>query len=127
MAPLRWGHSCYTRCMVNDFYKAYLKSDRWKKKRQQVFTHYGKRCYACRIAPRILHVHHLTYDRLGRENISDLIPLCVPCHKEITRLYRTPGGRQKGNRRVTMEFVRRKRQEKRDRTREASRRSQPAL
>lgn len=91
--------------MTTQFYKAYLKSDKWKKKREQVFSHYGKRCYACRKPARILHVHHLTYERLGRELMSDLLPLCVPCHKEVTRLYRQPGGRQRGNRRVTMEFV----------------------
>lgn len=99
--------------MPNDFYKAYLKSKRWQAKREQVFRHYGKRCYACRMAPRILHVHHLTYERLGREKIGDLIPLCVPCHREVTRRYRTPGGRQRGNLRVTMEFVNAKRAERR--------------
>lgn len=98
---------------MTPFYKAYIKSDKWKKKREQVFRFYGKRCYACRKPERILHVHHLTYDRLGNENVRDLIPLCVPCHKEVTRLYRAPGGRQKGNLRVTMEFVRYMRERRR--------------
>lgn len=93
--------------MVTQAYKDYMKSDRWKRKRQQVFAHYGKRCYACRKYEKVLHVHHMTYARLGREAIGDLIPLCVPCHREVTRVYRR--NRRRGLRRVTMEFVKFKR------------------
>lgn len=93
--------------MVTRAYKAYLKSDRWKAKRQEVFAHYGKRCYACQKQARILHVHHMDYARLGKERVTDLIPLCVPCHKEVTRRYRR--NRRRGLRRVTMEFVKYKR------------------
>lgn len=28
-----------------------------------------------------IQVHHLTYDRLGRERPEDLLPLCISCHK----------------------------------------------
>lgn len=112
--------------MVTQFYRDYLKSEKWKRKREAVFKHYGKRCYACKTAPRILHVHHLTYERLGRERMADLIPLCVPCHREVTRLYRGPGGRQKGNLRVTMEFVKSKRGGERNTKRKASRRRNPS-
>lgn len=93
--------------MVTRFYKSYLKSERWTRKRQQVFAHYGKRCYACRKAAKVLHVHHLSYVHLGNEPLTDLIPLCVPCHKEVTRRYRR--NRRRGLRRVTMEFVKEKR------------------
>jgi 5-methylcytosine-specific restriction endonuclease McrA len=95
--------------MVTNFYRSYLKSDAWKKKRQQVFAYYGKRCYACRKAPKVLHVHHLTYARLGRESVKDLIPLCVPCHREVTKVYKR--NRRRGLSRVTMEFVKFKRAE----------------
>lgn len=93
--------------MVTQFYKTYLKSDAWKAKRQEVFRTYGKRCYACRKAPKVLHVHHVDYSRLGHEAMGDLIPLCVPCHKEVTKIYRR--SRRRGLRRVTMEFVKKKR------------------
>ena len=93
--------------MVTKAYKDYLKSARWQVKRQQVFAFYGKRCYACYKRAKVLHVHHLTYARLGRENMRDLIPLCVPCHKEVTRIYKR--NRRRGLQRVTMEFVRSKR------------------
>ena len=93
--------------MVTQAYKDYLKSERWKAKRQQVFAHYGKRCYACRKQAKVLHVHHLTYDRLFREAMGDLIPLCVPCHRALTKVYKS--NRRRGLRRVTMEFVKKKR------------------
>lgn len=93
--------------MPSNFYKAYLKSEKWKRKRQEVFAYHGKRCYACLKAPRVLHVHHLTYERLGRENVKDCIPLCVPCHKQVTYIYKR--SRRRGLRRVTMEFVKMKR------------------
>ena len=34
-----------------------------------------------------MNLHHLTYERLGRENISDLRVLCPDCHKEVTDLH----------------------------------------
>jgi 5-methylcytosine-specific restriction endonuclease McrA len=93
--------------MVTKAYRDYLRSDKWKAKRQAVFKHYGKRCYACGKQPKVLHVHHLTYDRLFRERLGDLIPLCVPCHKELTAVYKKK--RSRGLRIVTMEFVKKKR------------------
>lgn len=87
-------------------YIAYIKSDKWKAKRQQVFAHYGKKCYACGARDKVLHCHHMTYARLGREAMGDLIPLCVPCHKEVTALYKR--NRRRGLMRVTLEFVKMK-------------------
>jgi 5-methylcytosine-specific restriction endonuclease McrA len=92
--------------MVTRAYINYIKSERWQKKRQEVFAYYGKRCYACHKTPKVLHVHHLNYARLGRETMADLIPLCVPCHKEVTRIYKR--NRRRGLARVTMEFVKAK-------------------
>jgi 5-methylcytosine-specific restriction endonuclease McrA len=93
--------------MVTKGYIAYIKSDAWRAKRQEVFAFYGKKCFACRKTPKVLHVHHLTYARLGRENVADLIPLCVPCHREVTAIYKK--NRRRGLARVTMEFVKVKR------------------
>lgn len=98
---------CYTGKMPTNMYKAYIASDKWQRKRQQVFAHYGKRCYACRTRKGPFHVHHMDYSRLGRESMSDLIPLCIPCHREVTRVYKR--NRRRGLRRVTMEYVRFKR------------------
>lgn len=40
-------------------------------------------CESCGVScenPRLLHTHHLTYERLGREELSDVIILCAKCH-----------------------------------------------
>jgi len=92
---------------INARYRAYLKSPQWQKKRQQCFAHYGKRCYACRTYRGPFHVHHMDYARFGRELITDIIPLCVPCHREVTAIYKR--NRRRGLRQVTMEFVNKKR------------------
>lgn len=92
---------------VTNAYKAYISSAAWQRKRTQVFAHYGKRCYACRTMKGPFHVHHMSYANLGREPLSDLIPLCMSCHREITRIYKR--NRRRGLRRVTIEYVRAKR------------------
>ena len=39
----------------------------------------SQKCYACKTKVG-LHLHHRTYERLGRENLRDLQPLCDVCH-----------------------------------------------
>lgn len=63
-------------------YQAYLNSPRWQALRQKVFKEYGYRCDQCG-SSKNLHVHHITYENLGEENISDLVPLCEDCHKKL--------------------------------------------
>lgn len=64
-------------------YNDYIHSDEWKKKREEVFAKYGRRCGICQSVNGI-EVHHLTYDRIGEEMVSDLMPLCRDCHAKIT-------------------------------------------
>lgn len=91
--------------MITQGYLDYLKSDAWKRKRQECFAYHGKRCKACGTVRPPIHVHHLDYRRLGRESVKhDLMPLCMPCHREVTKLYRS--NRRRGLRRVTLEFIR---------------------
>lgn len=42
----------------------------------------GGRCERCNERTRRLEVHHLTYERFGRELLTDLQGLCEPCHKK---------------------------------------------
>ena len=63
-------------------YKAYLKSPEWQATRRKVFKLYGYRCDQCGSAKN-LHIHHITYENLGEEQISDLVPLCEECHKKL--------------------------------------------
>jgi hypothetical protein len=30
-----------------------------------------------------IHVHHIDYDRIGDERFSDLMVVCVPCHRKL--------------------------------------------
>lgn len=60
-------------------YQDYLKTPRWRKVRDAALRLANFRCSACP-SKRELHVHHLTYDRLGNERDEDLRVLCKACH-----------------------------------------------
>ena len=50
----------------------------------------GHRCRTCRHdgSAWCLEVHHLTYDRIGHEDLADLITLCRQCHEAVTDIMR---------------------------------------
>lgn len=71
-------------------YRNYLKSDAWKRKRQEALSHYGNECQVGRRARNegfypnckgALHVHHKHYRNLGNERMEDLTVLCRKHHK----------------------------------------------
>jgi 5-methylcytosine-specific restriction endonuclease McrA len=63
-------------------YRAYLQSDIWKQKRNQVLKRADGKCERCKAIIFDPDVHHLTYDRVGgNERLDDLIVLCFPCHR----------------------------------------------
>lgn len=95
--------------MVTNAYKNYLRSPAWQAKRQAVFNHYGKRCFACKTYRGPIQVHHLTYVRLGHEHITDLRPLCQKCHREVTRLHWKMGKRKVSGQVVFATFMKMKR------------------
>lgn len=64
------------------WYAAYLKTRHWHELRRQVFERDGHKCTRCPNRTR-LEVHHLTYERLGDELLSDLTTLCYDCHRAI--------------------------------------------
>ena len=79
---LMWDAAC--RCAdpseaCRQTYCMYLVSLRWKARRQQRFLRDQGRCQDC--GARATEVHHLTYDRLFEELLSDLISLCRQCNK----------------------------------------------
>lgn len=69
--------------MLSARYRNYLDSARWTAFRNQVIRRYGNRCAICGADGRneIVQVHHLNYDRLEHERLSDCVLLCVPCHR----------------------------------------------
>lgn len=63
-------------------YQIYLKSEHWQRVRGMRLQFSGFRCEhcGCRVT---LQVHHLTYARIHREQLADLIVLCDRCHSTI--------------------------------------------
>ena len=60
-------------------YKAYLETRHWNKKRHEAIKFHEGKCSECGM-DRYLQVHHLNYDSLGNEAMSDLLVLCRDCH-----------------------------------------------
>lgn len=65
-------------------YRNYLNSDSWKKKRQLVLERDENICQECKEKP-AEDVHHLTYENLENEKLSDLLSVCRECHIKIHR------------------------------------------
>jgi hypothetical protein len=67
-------------------YQVYLKSDKWKTKREEVLNdpYWGRKnqCLNCR-SKFNLNVHHLNYERVGCEFDEDLCILCNKCHTKV--------------------------------------------
>lgn len=61
-------------------YKDYLASDRWKAFATEAKVMTGGRCQGCDRETWSLHVHHLTYERLGNERATDVWVVCGSCH-----------------------------------------------
>lgn len=63
-------------------YSEYLKSTAWKLKRKLVLRRAKGMCEICKIK-KAKQVHHLNYERLGKERLSDLRAVCWSCHRRI--------------------------------------------
>lgn len=76
--------------MQTEFYKQYMKSDKWETKKQERIA-IDKGCCMCgRTLEQIksIQVHHVTYKNLGNENVlTDICTLCGSCHKKIHNFY----------------------------------------
>jgi hypothetical protein len=61
-------------------YQSYLLTPQWRDKRRRVLERERYICQGCR-ERRAEEVHHLTYERVGRELLFDLVALCSLCHR----------------------------------------------
>lgn len=61
-------------------YGKYLETPRWSNLRKHILERDGHLCICGRIATE---VHHKTYERTGKEFLSDLVSLCESCHTLI--------------------------------------------
>jgi len=68
--------------MAKVSYSEYLKTEHWRNTRKLAVVLYGHRCAVCN-RPRALHVHHKTYENVGREPLIDLTLLCKTCHRVV--------------------------------------------
>jgi hypothetical protein len=66
-----------------DSYEDYIKSPEWAEKRKIVMQMWCNRCALCNIGATPLDLHHRTYDRVGNELVTDLVPLCRNCHAKF--------------------------------------------
>ena len=64
---------------INPRYRAYLKSGAWRAKRRLALERCDNICESCALQ-RAVHVHHLTYARIFKENLEDLLAVCLDCH-----------------------------------------------
>ena len=60
-------------------YRDYLKTDHWFELRGKCLERCGGICQQCG-RYEATEIHHKTYDHLGNESISELLPLCSNCH-----------------------------------------------
>jgi 5-methylcytosine-specific restriction endonuclease McrA len=68
--------------MTREEYALYLESSRWAILRDEARERFDNRCAIC-YSEEEIEVHHRTYDRLGDEWVSDLVPLCADCHQKF--------------------------------------------
>ncbi len=77
--------------MRSEYYNKYMASPEWEAKKAERMEIDGYRCVMCgrHISHcKTLQVHHITYARLGNENVlTDLCTLCGSCHKKIHNYY----------------------------------------
>ena len=64
---------------VNVDYHEYLKSPEWRALKNQIIKERGLACQLCGTKEQI-HLHHMSYKRLGREDKRDLLLVCRSCH-----------------------------------------------
>lgn len=65
-----------------DWYDGYLKSEEWRARREKVMQRCDGVCEGCGNA-KAVQVHHLTYERVGREMLFDLVGICAQCHSGV--------------------------------------------
>jgi len=66
-------------------WKKYMKSSAWKNFKRRVYKARGNQCERCKTTQGVKHVHHLTYERLGAEELTDVAILCEECHDWVHR------------------------------------------
>jgi len=69
-------------------YQSYLQSQHWQNFRKLFYSktfrkRFHKSCVCCLLPDGPFDLHHRTYQRIGRELLHDVIPVCRKCHDAI--------------------------------------------
>lgn len=72
-------------------YNEYLRSDKWKTKRERVLKRDNYLCQAC-LLNQATQVHHSTYEHVFNEPLFELFSVCDSCHEKLTTLDRERRG-----------------------------------
>ena len=78
----RWSFNI-RRKRRKEYYRQYLKTDAWKRKRYVVLKRDNWTCQYC--GDKATEVHHKKYARrnIGKEPIKWLVSICRNCHQEL--------------------------------------------
>ena len=71
------------------WYDQYLQSPAWRDIRQLVLRRAHGRCEGCGRRP-AAHVHHLSYQHVGKEFLWELVAVCQECHDRVHARGRRP-------------------------------------
>lgn len=94
---------------MNERYAAYLRTPHWHTMRAAKLADSDYQCERCGEFGRRglggvwlgIQVHHLTYERLGSERLSDLEVLCICCHEDEHGIPHGLGRREEVRRKIS--------------------------
>jgi len=66
-------------------YHSYLNTKEWHDKRNKMLKYANYKCSRCENTEN-LQIHHLNYNTIGDESLSDLEVVCVSCHKKTHKI-----------------------------------------
>lgn len=72
---------------INNDKAAYLQSQQWQAKRKAILLRDNYTCQKCTASNIPLDVHHLHYQNIGNEPLTDLVSLCRTCHDEVHKTH----------------------------------------
>jgi hypothetical protein len=75
-------------CDRNPEYTQYRQTERWRKLRIAVFMRAKEKCEICRRSA-ARELAHLTYEHFFNEPMTDMLALCVKCHRELDSRWKT--------------------------------------
>jgi 5-methylcytosine-specific restriction endonuclease McrA len=73
-----------------EIYNARIKSAQWKNMKRDLIRMRSQKCEKCGSCTS-LQLHHKTYERLGKELMSDLELLCFSCHHKADQIRAAAG------------------------------------